>query len=198
MRRFLVYAGAFAAGTILFVLFIGAAVPQSVDVAASVLIDAPRAEIWRLASDFEGAFEDSNPEHDGTTVLSEPKTPLRAGLRFRQSEYVGGMRGVLDGELFDVYPEERFGWRAETGYTLWGLPLVTVEEGGIFRIEASRDGDGFRVSHRVWGEFPDTLYGRVLSWISVALFGMEADAERHTRVELEYFKRRLEERSDDG
>ena len=125
-------------------------------------------------------------------MLSDPKAPLRDGLRFRQEEYVGGLRGVLEAELFDVYPQERFGWRAETDYTLWGLPVATVEEGGIFRIEESRQGDGFRVSHRVWGDFPDTFYGRVLSWVSVALLDMESDAERHTRVELEYFERQLE------
>jgi hypothetical protein len=180
------------AAVALFVVAIGTLVPQTVDVSASTMIDAPRAEIWRVASDFEGAFEDSNPAHRGTTVLSDPETPLRDGLRFRQEEYVGGLRGVLEAELFDVYPQERFGWRAETDYTLWGLPVATVEEGGIFRIEESREGDGFRVSHRVWGDFPDTFYGRVLSWVSVALLDMETDAERHTRVELEYFERQLE------
>lgn len=192
MRRLLVFAGSALAAVVLFVVAIGTLLPQTVDVSASTMIDAPRAEIWRMASDFEGAFEDSNPAHRGTTVLSTPKTPLRDGLRFRQEEYVGGVRGALDADLFDVYPQERFGWRAETDYTLWGLPIVTVQEGGIFRIEESREGDGFRVSHRVWGDFPDTFYGRVLSWVSVALLDMETDAERHTRVELEYFERQLE------
>ncbi|MGS4947546.1 hypothetical protein ACVDG3_18880 [Meridianimarinicoccus sp. RP-17] len=192
MRRPLVFAGSALVAVVLFVIAIGTLLPQTVDVSASTMIDAPRAEIWRVASDFEGAFEDSNPAHRGTTVLSDPKAPLRDGLRFRQEEYVGGLRGVLEAELFDVYPQERFGWRAETDYTLWGLPVATVEEGGIFRIEESREGDGFRVSHRVWGDFPDTFYGRVLSWVSVALLDMETDAERHTRVELEYFERQLE------
>ncbi|QFT61904.1 hypothetical protein [Roseivivax sp. THAF30] len=192
MRRPLVLAGSTLAAVVMFVVAIGTLVPQTVDVSASSMIDAPRAEIWRVASDFEGAFEDSNPAHRGTTVLSDPKAPLRDGLRFRQEEYVGGLRGVLEAELFDVYPQARFGWRAETDYTLWGLPVATVEEGGIFRIEESREGDGFRVSHLVWGNFPDTFYGRLLSWVSVALLDMETDAERHTRVELEYFERQLE------
>jgi hypothetical protein len=72
------------------------------------------------------------------------------------------------------------------------VPVVTVEEGGLVRIEASREGEGFRVSHRVWGHFPETLYGRVLSWVSIALLDMETDAEHHTRAELEYFARQLE------
>ena len=197
MRRSLAYAGSALAAVVMSVVAIGTLLPQTVDVNASTMIDAPCAEIWRFASDFEGAFEDSNPAHRGTTVLSDPKAPLRDGLRFRQEEYVGGLRGVLEAELFDVYPQERFGWRAETDYTLWGLPVATVEEGGIFRSEESRQGDGFRVSHRVWGDFPDTFYGRVLSWVSVALLDMETDAERHTRVELEYFERQLEGARDD-
>jgi hypothetical protein len=36
----------------------------------------------------------------------------------------------------------------------------------------------------------------VLSWVSVALLDMETDAERHTRVELEYFERQLEGATD--
>lgn len=170
---------------------LGRLVPQSVDVSASVVIDAPREAIWQLASDFEGAFEDSNPSHRGTIVLSEPKEPLRDGLRFRQEEYVGGLRGVLRGEVFDVYPGERFRWRAVTDYSLGGAPIATVEEGGDFRIEATRTGEGVRVSHRVWGVFPDTPYGRTLGWVATSLLGMEASAERHTRTELEYFRDRL-------
>ncbi|WP_166434119.1 hypothetical protein [Roseovarius spongiae] len=73
---------------------------------------------------------------------------------------------------------------------------MSIDECGIFRIEESRRGNGFRVSHRVWGDFPATLYGRVLSWIAVALLDMETDAERHTRVELEYFERRLDDDQD--
>jgi hypothetical protein len=192
MRSVLAVFGVTFSGLAGLVLVLGTALPQRVDVSAAVVIDAPRAEIWRLASDFEGAFEESNLEHDGTTVLSSPKAPLRDGLRFRQREYVGGLRGVLKAELFDVYPEKRFVWCAEADYTLWGLPLVTIMEGGVFRIEDTREGEGFRVSHYVWGDFPDTLYGDVLSWVSIALLDMEADVERHTVAELEYFEEQLE------
>lgn len=54
MRRPLVFAGSALAAVALFVVAIGTLVPQTVDVSASTMIDAPRAEIWRVASDFEG------------------------------------------------------------------------------------------------------------------------------------------------
>jgi hypothetical protein len=104
MRGLYVYLSSAVAGVVISVRVAGSVLPQSVDVSASAMIEAPGAEVWRIASDFEGAFEGSNPSHRGTTVLSDPKTPLRDGLRFRQEEYVGGLRGVLEAELFDVFP----------------------------------------------------------------------------------------------
>lgn len=68
-------------------------------------------------------------------MLSEPRTPFRDGLRFRKEEYVGGLRGVRDAKVFDVVPREHFRWRADTDYAFLGIPVVTMREGGDFRIE---------------------------------------------------------------
>lgn len=76
--------------------------------------------------------------------------PIHDGLRFRQPEYVGGLRGALEAKLFDVYPEERFAWRAEIDYAPWGLTLVTIAECGLFRIEESAGRWPSRLAPRLW------------------------------------------------
>ena len=52
--------------------------------------------------------------------------------------------------------------------------------------------EGYRVSHRIYGNFKNTLGGRTLSWLMVSCFGMLQSAAEHTLVELEYFKEQLE------
>ena len=57
-----------------------------IEVSNSVDVDTTREAAWDLLSDFEGVWEDSNPAHRGTKVLSEPKRPLRDGLQWWQRE----------------------------------------------------------------------------------------------------------------
>lgn len=178
-------------GIPLLVLAIIARKRIAVDTTQSVTIDVPAEDIWSMASDLENNWEPSNPEHDGTWVIGEPKQPVYDGMRFFQREQVGGVTGELDGVVYDVETNRRFSWRADTIYTLWGL-RVQIEEGGTFRIEPTTQDDGMLVSHRVYGEFPDTIFGRALGWNLVNVFDMDVAAARHTRVELEYFKAKLE------
>lgn len=105
-----------------------------VDISESVLIDAEPKEIWSLATDFEGAFENSNPAHRGTKILSRPKRPFRDSLRFYQKEEVGGITAHLDGVVYDVYPNKSFRWKASTIYHFLNIE-IPVQQGGTFRIE---------------------------------------------------------------
>lgn len=99
MKGLFVVSGTAVAGAVLLVSVAGSLLPQSVDVSGSVLIDAPRMEIWELASDFEGAFEDSNPAHRGTAVLSEPGTSLRDGTVARRQNDFRSRRGRVRPQL---------------------------------------------------------------------------------------------------
>ncbi len=166
--------------------------PRQVDTTESVVINAPREAIWRAVTDFEGTFHESNDAHISTTVTSRPNGDFDDGLTFLQVETVGGIRGVLDGHVYDVFPPERYRWSANTSYSVWGFEIVEISEGGDLRIEKTRQGEGWRVSHRVFGVFPDSVKGRVLSWFISAYFGIEADASQHTLTELEYVKREVE------
>lgn len=103
--------------------------PRKVDVTESVVVNAPTAAIWQAVTDFEGTFHRSNEAHISTEVMSRPGTGFVGGLRFLQVETVGGIKGVLDGRVYDVFPPTRSRWSAETTYSLWGLDIVDVFEG---------------------------------------------------------------------
>lgn len=162
-----------------------------VDTTQAVFIDASREAIWQMASDFEGAFEDSNPAHKGTEILSEPKQPFRDSLRFSQKKMVGGITAELDGIVYDLNDKQSFRWKAKTVYHFLGMK-IPVDKGGTFRIEETNQ-NGYRVSHRGYGNFNDSFGGRTLSWLMVSCFGMLQSAAEHTIVELEYFKEKLEQ-----
>lgn len=163
----------------------------TIDETESVTVRAAAEDVWAFISDFEGNWEDSNPEHDGTRVLTDPKRPLRDGLRFWQRERVGGIVGEFEAELYDVEPNRKFRWRGDVTYSVWGAN-ISFPEGGTFRVEPTSDPDAVRVSHRIWGRLPGGPSGRVLSWILVNLFDIDRAAARHTLVELEYFKSHIE------
>ena len=166
--------------------------PRKIDTTQTILINSSPEEVWQYASDFEGAFERSNSEHAGTEILSVPEQPFRDSLLFLQHEYVGGIRGRLEGLVYDVFPPERFRWKAEGTYSLMGIDIILLNEGGDFRIEQVNYSDEVMVSHRVYGRFPDTFWGRSLSWLMTSIWSLEQDAATHTRTELEFFKQQLE------
>ena len=143
--------------------------PREIDTTQAVLINSSPEEVWQYASDFEGAFECSNSDHAGTEILSDPEQPFRDSLRFLQLEYVGGILGRLDGMVYDVFPPIRYRWKAEGTYSLMGMDVIQLKEGGDFRIEHVNYSNQVLVSHRVYGKFPDTFWGRSLSWLITSI-----------------------------
>jgi hypothetical protein len=162
-----------------------------IEASAAVTIDASRGTVWSYLEEFETLWEESNPDHDGTWVVMDPKKPLRDGLRFYQREFVGPIKGMIKADLRDVVTEDRFSWIGTCTYTLPPLPLAfTVEEGGTMKLEQT-DGKT-RLSHRVWARIPPTVLGKVAEK-GLSLFGdIEREAYEHTLVELEYFKEIIE------
>jgi hypothetical protein len=53
MRGLPAYLGFAVAGVVVSVLVAGSLLPHTVDVSVSAIFEAPRAEIWRIASEFE-------------------------------------------------------------------------------------------------------------------------------------------------
>lgn len=69
MRRPCAYAGSALAAFVLFVFAIGTLLPQSVDVSASAMIDASRAEIWGA-----GSSSGAGPGWSRFTIVSIRRT----------------------------------------------------------------------------------------------------------------------------
>jgi len=151
--------------------------------------NATREEAWDLLSDFEGVWENSNPAHRGTKVLSEPKRPLRDGLRWWQREKVGPVQGEFVATLHNVVSEQEFSWTAIATYRLLGITF-TIDEGGYFVIE-ERD-SGIALRHDLWGKFGNTIKDRILQWIAVHVFRERHAMASHNLTELRYFKHCLE------
>lgn len=86
-------------------------------------------------TDFEGIFHRANDAHILTEITSRPGTGFVDGLRFLQVETVGGIKGVLDGRVYDVFPPTRYRWSAETTYSLLGIDIVDVFEGEIYELK---------------------------------------------------------------
>ncbi|WP_440991493.1 SRPBCC family protein [Haloarchaeobius baliensis] len=166
-----------------------------IEASAAVRIDASPGTVWSYLEEFETLWEESNPDHDGTWVVMDPKKPLRDGLRFYQREFVGPVKGLIKADLRDVVTEERFSWIGTCTYTLPPIPFAfTVEEGGTMKLEGTDEQT--RLSHRVWARIPPTVLGAVAE-TGLALFGdIEQEAYEHTLVELEYFKEVIEKDSE--
>jgi hypothetical protein len=144
---------------------------------------------WELISDFEGVWEPSNPDHDGTKVLDTPKQPIRDGLRWWQSERVWPFTGELTATVHDTEPGRAFSWTGHAVYDILGL-RIRVEEGYDFRIELNPD--GVELVHRVWARFPPSPLGWTLEHAVGPLLRFKHAAHQHTLVELRYFTKQLE------
>lgn len=162
------------------------------EVANAVEVEASDEAAWELISDFEGAWEASNPSHRGTKVLSEPKRPVREGLQWWQRERLGPLIGEFTATVREVIPGRCFRWVANAEYFCWNL-TVPVREGGTFSIEPTEIGCLLR--HRLWGQFPKGVRGRVQEWIARNLLRCERTMEQHNLVELDYFRQQLEAQS---
>ncbi|WP_267643976.1 hypothetical protein [Haloarchaeobius amylolyticus] len=166
-----------------------------IEARAAVSIDASPATVWSHLEEFETLWEQSNPDHDGTWVVMDPKKPLRDDLRFFQRESVGPVKGMIKADIRDVVEERRFSWIGTCTYSLPPFPVtVTVEEGGTVQLE--RTAGQTRLSHRVWAHVPVTVLGIIAEKALTAIGDIEREAYEHTLVELEYFKHVIEQETE--
>ena len=162
------------------------------DFTESVAIEAPHDAVWRVMSDLDGWWPASNPEHIGIEHLDDrPVTEVGARLRIR--EKIGGIPGEAVGTITEVEAGELVTWEADATYR-WLAIRVTVTEGVTWRVRPQHDGTT-KVSARVWATNPPGIIGRIAAFTFVHLLGGERKDREHTRAELCYLKRVLEERA---
>lgn len=160
---------------------------------AEIVIDAPPDAVWAFCSDPEHWTASNPEEHYGLTYHSPDGRP-GPGVEFHQDESVAGVRNDLHGRFQYLDVPNVAVWTGTAYYPLLrGLLHVRIPEGGTIELRETEDGRT-RMSHDVFMDFPDTWLGRLLRWVFVRVVDGPATLERHVRVELEYFKERLESR----
>lgn len=157
---------------------------------AEIVIDAPPEEIWEFVTD-PAVWTASNPEAHYGLEYDTPDDRPHEGATFHQREEVAGMDADLYGRFAYVeYPHVAV-WTGTAYYpVLGGLITLRIPEGGTVRLETTDAGT--RMSHDVWMDFPNSLRGRLARWAFEGPLDGPARLERHVRVELEFFKERLE------
>jgi hypothetical protein len=156
----------------------------------SIIIKNTPEAIWDYASDPTN-WSASNPEeHFGLEIDSEDQRP-RTGARFHQKETVAGWYADLRGHFPYVAPGKIAFWRGVATYKILGLMKIRIPEGGIVQLEQTRDGT--KLSHNVYMDFPDTLFGRIIAWYFKKVFHGEEAVYDHTFKELLFFKKHLEQ-----
>ena len=160
------------------------------NVNTGISIRAKAEAVWDYAC-APGNWTASNPtEHFGLRYASPDNLP-HEGVEFDQKESVAGVCAELHGRFhFMDRPHLAFWTGTATYRVLGGLLKVRLPEGGVLRIVEA--GDALRLSHNVYIDFPDSLWGRFVRWyFEHRLDGRQAVYD-HTFRELQYFKAKLE------
>jgi hypothetical protein len=156
---------------------------------AAINIKSSSEAIWDYATDPDN-WSASNPdEHFGLEIQSEDNRP-RTGAKFHQRESVAGVYADLRGHFLHVVRPKIAVWRGVAAYkVLGGLIRPRIPEGGVVKLEKAEE--GVRLSHTVYMDFPDTLFGRIVAWFFQRRDGQNA-VHDHTHKELVFFKKQLE------
>lgn len=159
---------------------------------ADILVHADPETIWNFAND-PAQWMASNPdEHYGTEFLT-PDGKAQSGGRFHQRESVAGIRADMRGHFLHVDPARIVSWTAVAEYRLLrGLLRLRVPQSGVMKLEAQ--GDSTLMSHDMFIDFPETLFGKVMAWYFKKIGG-EKRLYDHGQKELVFFKTQLERRS---
>jgi hypothetical protein len=146
--------------------------------------------IWDYASD-PSNWTASNPdEHFGLTYNSKDNR-LATGVEFFQRESVAGVYADLRGRFLYVDKPRIAVWAGTAVYRLLGgLVRIRIPEGGV--VHAERSTGGTRLSHDVYMDFPNSLWGKMLVWAFKNVFKGPERVYAHTYKELVFFKERLE------
>jgi hypothetical protein len=146
--------------------------------------------IWDYASD-PANWSASNPEENFGLIIDSVDNRPRTGARFHQKETVAGWYADLRGHFLYAVPGKVLVWRGVATYKILGLIKIRIPEGGVVHLE--KTDDNTKVSHNVYMDFPDTLFGSILVWFFKKVFHGEKAVYDHTFKELLFFKKHLEQ-----
>lgn len=161
----------------------------------SIAVQASATSVRDLMREIERWWPASNPEHEGLRRL-DGAGDLRVGSRLWIRERIGGIPGEAVGEITRYEPGSAVTWEAPGVRYRWLGLWISVGEGVTWTIEPG-DPSLTIIGAHVWATFPPGPRGR-LSERVFRLFGGVKKDRQHTRTELEYLKRVIEEEATAG
>ncbi len=162
---------------------------RMVTLTESVHVKAPPKAAWKLISNFEETWLNSNPDHLEIMVLGQYKRHICDGFAYWQREKVGRATVEYIAKLEDVTKEKAFSWSTVANYDICRTNFK-LEMGGTFLIEEVEK--GFTLRHDFWIFNHGNLKGLFFRWFVLHLFGHKRAISKHYRTELGYYKEKLE------
>lgn len=160
-----------------------------VAVDTSIEIRAAPEAIWDYASDPKNWTASNPDEHFGLQYDTPDNLPAE-GAQFHQRESVAGVFADLYGRFHYLERPRLAVWSGTAMYRkLGGLVRARVAEGGVLKLE--RAGEAVQMSHDVYLDFPDSMWGRLVLRFFNRAHGRQAVFD-HTYKELVFFKQHLE------
>lgn len=154
------------------------------------LIKSTPSRIWSYAVDPSNWTSTAPKANFGLTIESEDGQPA-TGARFVQREKIGFVYSEVDGVFLSVLRPKFVVWKGKaTYYMLFGMMKVSLNEGGVFLMEETKEGVEF--SHNVYADFPESLKGWLLYFCFKYLVRFESAVYRHNMTEMDSIKKSVE------
>jgi hypothetical protein len=156
-----------------------------------IIINNTPEAIWDYASNPDNWTASNPDEHFGLTYNSKDNRPA-TGVEFLQQESVAGVYADLRGRFLYVDKPRIAVWTGTAVYRiLAGLVRIRIPEGGV--VKAERSPTGTRLSHDVYMDFPNSLWGKMLVWIFRNILKGPQAVYDHAYKELLFFKKQLDQ-----
>lgn len=150
--------------------------------------NASADSIWEFAYNPTNWTASNRQEHRGLVFRNQENRP-QTGVRFYQKEYVAGIYADLRGQVLYAKRPDVCVWTGVAAYKLYGF-TIHIPEGGTAQLIKTKE--GIVMSHDVYMDFPDSLFGKIAFWYFTKVRKGEQAVFDHTQRELDYFKKQLE------
>jgi len=152
-----------------------------------VIKNTPEA-IWEYAYNPTTWTASNAEEHLGLVFYDETDRP-ETGVAFYQKEKVAGVYSDLKGYILWAEKPKVCIWFGIGRYKLFGFIPLDMPVSGVLELKPIHDGT--RMSHTLYGHYPDTFVGRLFFVVNKRL-SEKAGHVTHAYKELLFFKKNLD------
>ncbi len=152
-----------------------------------VINNTPEA-IWEYAYNPLTWTASNADEHLGLLFYNKSDRP-ETGIAFYQKEKVAGVYSDLRGHILWAEKPKICIWFGVGKYKLFGFIPLDMPVSGVLELKPTSGGT--RMSHTLYGRYPDTFLGRLFFAIAMRTSKKEGHIP-HAYKELLYFKEKLD------